>query len=408
MKTHRRVTLLAFLNVLGVLIFASVPAWGEEPNSATPNGDPTPAQAAGNPTERRMRPAVAITKATDEVLTFASQLGIRDIIVYGGPGSTHLPGSEEPLSKPRASYQDYLALRQRIESHGLRLAGFEGGFVSLPRYRDVFFGGPKRDELVRELTDEIRDMGRAGIPIFGYHWMVASVWRTRPVEIRGGASATAFDYELIRGIKDRATCEQARAAGGWQYAPCEAIPDTQGRAYSEEELWRNLEYWIKHVTPVAESAGIRLGIHPDDPPVAEIAGIPRLLRNHAAYRRLIEIYPSDSNGIEFCQGTFSEMTDDVYDAIRYFGSRRKILYVHFRNVSGKVPRFHEEFINTGYVDMVKAMRIYKEVGYSGVFIDDHCPTLEGDAAFPGNLGGYRSRAFAQGYIQALLDAVKGE
>jgi mannonate dehydratase len=102
------------------------------------------------------------------------------------------------------------------------------------------------------------------------------------------------------------------------------------------------------------------------------------------------------------------MTDDVYEAIRYFGSRNKILYVHFRNVSGPVPKFREEFINTGYVDMVKAMRIYRDVGYQGVFIDDHCPLVEGDQPFPGNIGGYRSRVFALGYIQGLLDAVARE
>ena len=171
-------------------------------------------------------------------------------------------------------------------------------------------------------------------------------------------------------------------------------------------MWQNLEYWIKAVTPVAEKEGIRLGIHPDDPPIEQIAGVPRLLRNHAAFRRLTEMYPSDYNAIEFCQGTFSEMEDDIYEAIRYFGSRKKILYVHFRNVSGPVPRFHEEFINTGYVDMYKAMKLYKQVGFEGVFIDDHCPVVDGDVEFPGNTGGYRSRVFAQGYIQALLEAVR--
>lgn len=355
--------------------------------------------------ERRMRPAVAISVATDEVLKLASQLGIRDIVVYGGPGSARMPGSDLSLSKSRADYNDYLALRRRIESYGLRIAAIEGGFVSLPKYRDVFFGGPMRDGLIEELIAEIRDMARAGIPIYGYHWMAASVWRTKPEQIRGGAKVTGFDYDLVKNLKARASCEQLRATGGWTLASCDVIPDSLGRSYTEEELWRNLEYWINKVTPIAEKEGIRLGIHPDDPPVPQIAGIPRLLRNHAAFRRLVEIYPSDSNGIEFCQGTFSEMPDDVYDAIRYFGSRKKILYVHFRNVSGQVPKFHEEFINTGYVDMVKAMKLYKEAGYECVFIDDHCPEVEGDVAFPGNLGGYRSRVFAQGYIQALLDGI---
>ena len=187
---------------------------------------------------------------------------------------------------------------------------------------------------------------------------------------------------------------------------CEALPAAGEPKPTEEEMWRNLEYWIRKVTPAAEQAGIRLGIHPDDPPVAQLAGVPRLLRNHAAYRRLIEIYPSPSNAIEFCQGTFSEMQDDIYEAIRYFGSRNKILYVHFRNVSSPVPKFREEFINTGYVDMAKAMRTYREAGFQGVLIDDHVPNVDGDAPFPGNLGGYRSRVFAAGYIQALLDATR--
>jgi mannonate dehydratase len=234
------------------------------------------------------------------------------------------------------------------------------------------------------------------------------VWRSQPAKLRGGAEATAFDYEEVKGATDRKSCIELRGVLKWGLMTCEAVPGPEEPKPTEEAMWRNLEYWIKKVTPAAEKAGIRLGIHPDDPPVKELAGVPRLFRNHAAYRRLIEIYPSRSNGIEFCQGTFSEMQDDVYEAIKYFGSRDKILYVHFRNVSGPVPKFREEFINTGYVDMVKAMRLYRDSGFQGVFIDDHVPTVEGDTPFPGNLGGYRSRVFAAGYLQALIEAVGSE
>jgi len=358
--------------------------------------------------ERPMRCAWAIRITTDEVLKLASQMGVRDLVIYGGPGTGKLPGTDQSHNKSRAEYEDYLALRKRVESYGLRIAAIEGGFVASPRYHDVFFGGPKRDELIAELIAEIQDMARAGIPIFCYHWMGASVWRTKAVPIRGGAMATAFDYELVKDMKDRATCEKMQARGDFSFSACNNVPELPGQVYSEEDLWRNLQYWIVRVTPAAEKAGIRLGIHPDDPPLPMIGGVPRLLRNHAAFRRLLEMYPSDSNGIEFCQGTFSEMNDEVYDAIRYFGSRKKILYVHFRNVSGRVPKFHEEFINTGYVDMPRAMRLYREVGYQGVFMDDHCPNVEGDVDFPGNLGGYRSRSFALGYIQALLDQIYQE
>jgi mannonate dehydratase len=354
-----------------------------------------------------MRAGWGITVLTDEALTTAAQLGVRDVVIYGGPGAGTLPGTDQPLSKPRADYGDYLALRQRLESHGLRLVAFEGGFIHNAKYHDIAYGGPKRDQLIDELLAEIRDMGRAGVPAYGYHWMPLLVWRTTPARIRGGAEATAFDFEEVRSATDRTSCQELRKKLGWGLMTCEASPEP-GRTVSEEEMWANLAYWIKKVTPVAEEAGIRLGIHPDDPPVKALAGLPRIMRNHAAYRRLIEIYPSDFNAIEFCQGTFSEMEDDVYEAIRYFGSRNKILYVHFRNVSGTVPKFREEFINTGYVDMHRAMRAYRDAGYKGVFIDDHCPLLTGDPKFPGNLGGYRSRVFALGYIQALIEAVTKE
>jgi mannonate dehydratase len=354
-----------------------------------------------------MRSAWAVRDATDEVLKLAVQFGIKDIVIYGGPGSMNVPGTAQRLTKPHADYEDYLALRRRLEHYGLRLVGFEGGFVHLAKYHDVIFGGPRRDELIQELSDEIRDMGRAGVPVFGYNWMAALVWRTQPIRIRGGAEATAFDYDVVKDVHDRQSCEQIRTALKSGLIACANVPAAGERKPTEEELWQNLEYWIRKVTPVAEKAGIRLGIHPDDPPVRELAGVPRLLRNHAAYRRLIEIYPSPANAIEFCQGTFSEMQDDIYEAIRYFGSRNKILYVHFRNVSGRTPKFHEEFINTGYVDMVRAMKTYRDVGYTGVFIDDHCPLVENDVPFPGNMGGYRSRIFAAGYIQALIDALTG-
>ena len=334
-----------------------------------------------------MRNAWAIRVATDEVLETSAQLGVKDIVVYGGPGLPWSPGSAEPLSTPRATYDDYVALRKRLESYGLRIAAFEGGFAGMTRFMDIVFGEPRRDERIEELIGEIRDMARAGVPIYGYHWMPKPVWRSANVRIRGGAEATALDLEQ----------GDARPLG--------TDPLPEGADLDEERMWENLEYWIKAVTPVAEEEGIRLGIHPPDPPIRSLGGVPSLLWNFDAYKRLIEIYPSDSNAIEFCQGTFSEMNEDIYEMIEYFAKRRKVLYVHFRNVSGQVPKLNEEFINTGYVNMHRAMRVYKDAGYDGVFIDDHCPLLVGDEEFPGNWGGYRSRTFAQGYIQALIDVV---
>jgi mannonate dehydratase len=182
-------------------------------------------------------------------------------------------------------------------------------------------------------------------------------------------------------------------------------PLLKDRAYTEDEMWENLEYWIKIIVPVAEEEEIRIGIHPCDPPVEQLKGIPQLFRSFDAYKRLINIVESPSNCIEFCQGSFSEMADakadGIYEMIEYFGERKKILYVHFRNVSGTVPSFREEFINTGHVDMHRAMQTYKKVGFEGMFVDDHVPVVIGDSPW-----GHRGRAFANGYIQALIDGVK--
>jgi len=332
-----------------------------------------------------MQSGWALRHTDEEAMRLSQQLGIENIVIYAGPSSAMVPGTLEPLKKPRADYEDYLALRKRLEDKGLKLTAIEGGFVRDPRYEHVAMGGPNRDEQIELLMVEIRDMARAGVPIYGYNWMPDSWRRTTPVRIRAGAEATAFDYEEAKND-----------------------PLSHGRVYTEEEMWEHLEYWIKAITPVAEEEGIRLGIHPDDPPVPQLFGVPRLLRSHAAYKKLLDFYPSDYNAIEFCQGTFSEMEDDVYEAISYFGSRNKILYVHFRNITGRVPKFNEEFLNTGYVDMHKAMKLLHESGYEGVVIDDHCPLLDNDPDFPGNLGGYRTRVWAQGYIAAMIEAVEKE
>ena len=324
-----------------------------------------------------MRPAVAVhANVTDEALQTAAQYGIEDIVVYYGPGGGGSP-----------DFQDYVALRLLLERYGLRLPALEGGFSPSRKYHDVIFGGPKRDELIDHLLEQVRAMARAGVPIWGYNWMANSWGRAKPTYIRGGAMATGYQ---------------------WQFDQ-ERRPLMYGEQMDEENMWACLEYWIKAVTPVAEEEGIRLGIHPEDPPVEDRGGVPGLLRSFGAFKRLMSFYDSDYNAIEFCQGTFSEMpNDDIYEMIDYFGSRNKILYVHFRNVSGKAPEFNEEFINNGYVDMKRAMRTYRDAGYEGTFIDDHCPLMDDDANWPGNLGGYRSRLFAQGYIQGVIDGVTRE
>src|ERR687885_214169 len=275
-----------------------------------------------------MRPGFGqFNVATPEYLRFAAQFGATDVLL----NTPLLPGAE------RWELVDLVKLRLSVEQWGLKLSAIEN--VPPYFYDQIMLGGPRRDEQIDNMIHTVRNIARAGIPIFGYNWMPSHVWRTPPRAIRGGALATAYDDRL-----------------GQQYPP------THGRVYTEDELWSNLEYWIKIITPIAEAEGIRLGIHPCDPPVPVLGGVPQILRSFAAYKRLIEIYPSDCNAIEFCQGTMAEMADEV--------------------------------------DMHKAMEIYYDVGFDGFFIDDHVPQTFQDTTW-----GHRGRAFANGYIQALIEAV---
>ena len=310
----------------------------------------------------------SVSEVTDEILAFGAQVGATDVVV-----------NEEavPSEKGYYEYLDLLHMRTRIEDAGLNLFAIEN---IAPEHCDKILAGlPGRDEQIENWCKSLVNMGKAGILVLGYHFMVLSVWRTsNTTPGRGQARVTSFDYELVKDA-----------------------PLTELGEISDEQMWDNYTYFMKAVIPVAEQAGVKMCLHPDDPPISPIAGIARIFRSHDSLKRLTELVPSDYNGLEFCQGTISEMPEDVLNAIRYFGSRDKIFYVHFRNVSGPVPAFDETFIDEGHVDMLEAMRLYKEVGFDGPMINDHSPQMFSDPGY-----GYRSRAYSLGYMKALMETVE--
>ena len=313
----------------------------------------------------------AIHELDDERLQFAKQLGVDCIIVH----TPDLPGDGY------WEFRDLLYLRTRVEAVGLQLYAIE----NMPRhyYDKVRHGLPGRDEQIEKVCKTIRNMGCAGIPVLGYDWMLVGVWRTEfsPTG-RGGAVVSKYDH-----------------------ASAVNAPPFELGAFDDETMWANYAYFLQAVVPVAEEAGVKLALHPDDPPVPSIRGTARIIRSTEALKRVIEIVPSPSNVLEFCQGTVSEWceaAEEVYDAIRYFASRSKIAYVHFRNVRGTVPKFEETFVDEGKVDMLEAMRAYYESGFDGVLIVDHTPGIVGDTRW-----GHRGRAFGIGYIKALLACVQG-
>jgi len=269
-----------------------------------------------------------------------------------------------------------LHLRKACEDAGLRLASIEN--VPIRFYDKAMLGLPGQDEQIEHMSTTIRNMGRAGIPILGYHWMPNGVWRTsRTTPGRGGAKVTSFDLELAKDA-----------------------PLSHGRTYTEEEIWDNYTYYVQAILPVAEEAGVHLALHPDDPPAASLGGIPRIFRNFDGFKRAMEIGDSPLHGLDFCHGSWSSMGPGVIDAIRYFGERDKILYVHFRDVQGSVPKFQECFVEEGNSDMFEVMKTLKQVGFTGFLIPDHVPHTVDDTPW-----GHRGRAYSIGYMRALLEVV---
>ncbi len=326
----------------------------------------------------QMRVALGqFNELTHERLTYAKQLGVSGVQMNA------------PLLPDERGYwevADLKRLRERCEHYGLRLEALENG----PLYflDKVMLGLPGRDRLIENYQQTIRNVGEAGIPILGYGWMPNWVWRTPNETGRGGARVTAFDMGKID--------------SGPLTLGMRTLDVLEGRTIDREQMWANYSYFIKAVLPVAEKAGVKLALHPDDPPVPELGGIARLFYNAEGFKRAMEeIAPSPNHGIDFCVGCFSEMGMGALDAIRYFGERSKIFYVHLRDVQGCVPSFKECFLGEGNLDVVKVVQTLKQVGFSGFIIDDHVPHMIDDTEW-----NHRGHAHATGYILAMVEAVQ--
>ena len=321
--------------------------------------------------ELPMRIAIGqANQLTPEIIEFAHQIGVQDI-QFNTP---RLPGES------RWEYADLLDLRTRCYNAGLRLNAIEN--VPIKFYVKAMLGQPGRDEQIENMQQTIRNIGQAGIPIFGYHFMPNGVWRTSTTaRARGDAQTTGYDH-----------------------AQAENAPLSFDREYDAEEMWANYTYYIKAILPVAEEAGVKLALHPDDPPVPTLGGVARLMRNFEGFKRALEIGDSPNHGLDFCVGSWSEMSpDECLTGLRYFGERGKILYVHFRDVLGTVPAFREAFIGEGNLDMFQVMKTLRELNFKGFLIDDHVPRMVGDSGWVS-----LSRAFANGQMITMLEVLNSD
>jgi mannonate dehydratase len=315
---------------------------------------------------------------SDETLRVLAALGVNDICA-GLPS----PRLDEPWS-----VEGLRRLKERVESFGIRLQMVPLPLSSNPieraEYPAIMLGqSPQRDRDIDDICQMIRNAARAGIPAVKYNLTLLGVPRTAPTRGRGGALYSTFNYELAR------QNETLTIAG----------------RVSADMMWERIAYFLERVVPVAEECKVRMACHPHDPGMPRVAGfrgVHRVLGSVEGLKRFVSIHESPFHGLNFCQGTVSEMLErpgeEIYGVIRYFGERKKIFNVHFRNIHGHFLDFQETFPDSGDVNMLEALRVYKEVGYDGMLMPDHAPQIEGDD------GQKQAFAFAYGYIRALLQA----
>jgi mannonate dehydratase len=310
--------------------------------------------------------------ASDDEMRFARQLGVEWVM-------TSLPPQESTL-------QNYQALIRRFANFGLKIYRLAND--NCHNMEEVTLNLPGRDQKIEEYLAYIRLLGKVDIYYSTYAHMGNGIWSSpRREETRGGADSRALRLETAVGRWGGKTWQQ---------------PLSHGRRFSEDELWDNYTYFIRRVVPVAEEAGVYIGVHPDDPTGFEMAGVPRcIFGTFAGYVRALEIASSPNIGVCLCVGSWIEGGErtgkHVTDAIRHFAAEKKLFKVHFRNVSAPLPEgFIETFPDDGYVDMSRVMQALVDSQYTGAVISDHLPNM---------IGGRRSaEAFALGYMRGLLQA----
>ena len=286
------------------------------------------------------------------------------------------------------SVESLTRLRERIEKFGITLEMVElptNSAITSSGIRNVMLGkSPERDREIDGICQMIRNTARAGIPRLKYNLIILGVIRTSPTPGRGGAMYSTFDYATAK----------------------EEPPLTEAGAVSADQAWERITYFLDRVVPVATEYKVKIGLHPHDPSIPggkAFRGIHRVLGSVEGLKRFVSIRESPYHGLNFCQGTVSEMLDkpgeQIYDVIRYFGQRKKIFNVHFRNIKGRIGKFQETFPDNGDVDMIRAVRVYKEVDYDGMLMPDHAPRIAGDE------GARQAFAFEFGYIAALIQLV---
>jgi len=288
--------------------------------------------------------------------------------------------------KPPYDFDSLLFFKTRFDDAGIELIGLEGDQFDMGRIK---LGLPGRDEDIDRYRSMLANMGKAGVRLLCYNFMAGIGWLRTSTAYpgRGGALCTRFEHGRIADA-----------------------PLTEAGIVTEERLWANLEYFLKAVLPVAEEHGVKMALHPDDPPISPIRGIGRIATSLAAYKRVFDLVPSPASGATFCQATFSIMEDvpDVAAAAAELIGMKKVFFIHARDVEGDRWNFTETFPDEGPTDYARLFRAYDAAGYEGPLRSDHSPAMEGETDFDPSKGamssGYETKGmlFDIGYIKGVL------
>jgi mannonate dehydratase len=323
-----------------------------------------------------MKLAVGLRELSDENFRFIAQLGVHNVKIANW--NTLMT---EPNRRGVMDTAEIRKLKSWLGEYDIRPYIFLLPQGHNTQYWNARFGRSEQaNREIENVCETLRVCGGEGIPVVEWTWSVPDVWGRIPGPNsagRGGAQVSRFDENQL----DRKWPEY-----------CVEM--------SADEMWDNVTYFMEQVMPVAEEAGVLMAMHHHDPPTETLCGEARILKDFEGMKKLIEVVDSPANGLNICQGSVAEQADsDVLEIIRYFGERDKIHHCHFRNVKGSVPAFDESFIDDGDVDMYEAIKVYKEVGYEHCLLPDHVPTMAADP------NGNASRAYAVGYIRALMHVI---
>jgi mannonate dehydratase len=309
-----------------------------------------------------------------------------DFEVWAQLGVTHIC-SDPPGSAHDWTVEDIARYRDKVAGYGITLEMVDLPLRSRPieqsQSPDILLAGPDRDRQIDSICNIIRNLSRAGVPAAKYNMNLIGIPRTEKERGRGGSLNSSFR---------------------WEKADQDAPPGLAG-VLDEDTNWERIDYFLARVVPVAEEYKVRLACHPHDPYTPPgYKGVTRVLGTVDGLKRFVTMHESPFHGLNFCQGTVGEMLDDpgteIFDVIRWFGERKKLFNVHFRNIKGRKLDFMEVFPEEGSMDMWKSMQVYQEVGYPYMLMPDHVPEIAGrdpqGVAF----------AYVYGYIAAMLQALE--